>query len=116
MAAVPIHLDIENGEDWVVEFNINDEYGNYLNLTGYSVDAKMSRNFTSSIKYSLNAQIINPSTGLIRLSMPNSGGSLITKTQDLKSGRYVYNVFITSSNNITDKAVEGIITVNPSVL
>lgn len=107
---------MENGEDWKISFNLRDESKSYLNLTGYSIDAKMSKSYTSSIKYSLNPQITDVSTGLIELSMPNSGGQLITKTQDLKPGRYVYTVFITSPASITDKVLEGIITVNPSVL
>lgn len=116
MAAVPVNLLIENGEDWEVSFNLRDEYGNFLPLTGYTVDSKMAKNYSSTTKYSLNAQIINPAQGLIKLSMPNSGGLLVTKTQDLKPGRYVYNVFITDTLGKTDKVVEGIITVNPSVL
>lgn len=116
MAAVPIHLSMDNGEDWSVSFNLRDESGNYLNLSGYTIDAKMSKTHTSSTKYSLNAQITNVSTGLILLSIPNTGGQLVTKTQDIKSGRYVYNVFITSLTGNTEKVIEGIITVNPSVL
>jgi hypothetical protein len=116
MAAVPINLLIEKGEDWEVSFNLRDEYGEYLNLSGYTVVAKMSRNYTSSQKYNLNAQIVSPSEGLIKLQMPNSGSNLIMKTQDLNSGRYVYSIFIDSSSGKSEKVIEGIITVNPSVL
>lgn len=116
MASVPVNLSIDKGEDWEVFFNLRNNIGNYVNLSGYTVDAKMSRNFTSSIKYSLNAQIVDDFTGLIKLSIPNTGGQLVTKTQDLKHGRYVYNIFITDSSGSTEKVIEGTITVNPSVL
>ena len=116
MAAVPINLNIDNGEDWSVSFNLRDEYGDYIDLNGHTVSALMAKNYTSSIKYSLNPEITDPSTGLITLSMPNSGGQLVTKTQDLKPGRYVYSLFVTTPNGRTDKSIEGIITVNPSVL
>lgn len=115
-SAAPINLFIDQGEDWDVSFNLRNENGEYLNLTGYTIDAKMSKSHTSSIKYFLNPQIVDPLFGLIKLQMPNSGSSLITKTQDLKYGRYVYNIFITSPSNITEKVIEGIITVNPSIL
>jgi hypothetical protein len=116
MAAVPINLLIEKGEDWEVTFNLRDEYGQYVNLSGYTVTAKMAKNYTTTEKYNLNAQIVVPNEGLIKLEMPNSGSSLITKTQDLDEGRYVYSIFVDSSNGKTEKVIEGIITVKPSVL
>jgi len=116
MSAVPINLIIENGEDWEVSFNLRDAFGNFLNLTGITVTAKMAKNYTSTVKYSLNPQIVTPLEGLIKLQMPNSGGVLVTKTQDIKPGRYVYTVFIENGSGKTEKVIEGIITVKPSVL
>lgn len=113
--AVPINLHIDSGSDWEVTFNLREENGEYKNLTGYSVSCKMAKNYTTNTKYSLNPQILNPLTGLIKLSMPNEGGQLITKTQDLKTGRYVYTLFVTDSFGRTEKTIEGIITVTPSV-
>lgn len=111
-----INLYIEQGEDWEVFFNLQTDVGDYVDLSGYTIDAKMSKNHTSSIKYSLNPQIVDEETGLVKISIPNNGGSLVTKTQDLKQGRYVYNIFVTDNYNTTEKIIEGIITVNPSVL
>ena len=116
MAAVPIELTIDRGEDWQVSFNLRNDMGSYINLSGHTIVGKMSRNFTSVTKYSLNAQITDASTGLIKLSMPNEGGQLVTKTQDLKPGRYVYNIFVTDPSGNTEKVIDGIIIVNPSVL
>lgn len=116
MSAVPINLIIENGEDWEVSFNLRDDLGNFLDLTGYTVTAKMAKNYTTTVKYDLNAQIVISAQGLIKLQMPNSGGNFITKTQDIKPGRYVYSIFIDSVTEKTEKVIEGIITVKPSVL
>lgn len=114
--AVPINLTIEQGTDFAVEFNLRDENGDYINLSGYTVTAKMARNYTTTTKYSLNPVILDSATGLIRLSMPDTGGSLITKTGDLKAGRYVYNVFVNSLTGVSNKVVEGVITVVAGVL
>lgn len=116
MAAVPINLLIEKGEDWEVTFNLRDEYGQYVNLSGYTVVAKMAKNYTSTQKYNLNPEIVIATEGLIKLQMPNAGSNLITKTQDLDAGRYVYSIFVDSSTGKTEKVIEGIITVKPSVL
>ncbi len=116
MSAVPINLTIESGSDWAVEFNLRDENGDYIDLTGYTLSCKMARNYTTSTKYSLNPQITNTAIGLIKLSMPNTGGTFVTKTQDLKPGRYVWNLLITNGQGETDKVLEGVITVKPGVL
>ena len=114
--AVPINLTIEQGTDFIAEFNLRDESGNFINLSGYTVASKMARNYTTSVKYSLNPVILNVSTGLIRLSMPDGSSSFIQTTNNLKEGRYVYNVYISSSLGITNKVIEGIITVVSGVL
>lgn len=116
MSAVPINLTIEAGSDWAVEFNLRDENGDYIDLTGYTLSCKMARNYTTLIKYSLNPQIMDTATGLIKLSMPNTGGSLITKTQDLKPGRYVWNLLATNQGGDSDRVIEGVVTVKAGVL
>lgn len=114
--AIPVNLQIESGADWEVTFNLRQENGEFLEMTAYTVSAFMARNYTTSSKYNLNATIVDPATGLVRLSMPNSGGSLVVKTQDVKPGRYVWNLFITSPGGTTDKVIEGVVTVIPGVL
>jgi hypothetical protein len=114
--AIPVNLQIESGADWEVSFNLRKENGEFLDMTGYAVSAKMARNYKSTASYNLNATVTDVTTGAVRLSMPNSGGSLITKTQDLKTGRYVWNLFITSPGGTTDKVIEGVVTVIPGVL
>jgi len=117
--AVPINLTIEKGADFFVEFNLRDEDGNYLDLTNYSVAAKMARNFYSTTtKYSLNAQKVDNLTGLISISMNDTSTSqFLVGTDELKEGRYVYNVYIESTGTYgKDKVIEGIITVVPGVL
>lgn len=114
--AVPINLTIEQGTDFSVEFNLRDENGDYINLTGYTVTAKMARNYTTQTKYSLNPVIVNPVNGLIRLSMPDGTSSFVQTTNNLKPGRYVYNVYINSTSGKSDKVIDGVITVISGVL
>ncbi len=114
--AIPVNLQIEIGADWEVSFNLRDENGNFLDMTGYAVSAYMARNYTTTTKYSLGATVTDVTTGEVKLSMANSGGSLVQKTTDLKKGRYVWNLFITSPGGTTDKVIEGVVTVMPGVL
>jgi hypothetical protein len=118
MSAVPINLVIEQGDTFEVTFNLRNSFGTFINLSSYSVEAKMAKNYTNtSTQYNLNPTIIDPSTGLIQLTIPAVGGQLVTKTQDIPEGRYVYNIRITkNAPPLTEKVIEGIVTVKGSVL
>jgi len=118
MAAVPINLVIDQGDTFEVTFNLRDTSGTFINLSSYSVEAKMAKNYTNtSTQYSLNPSVLDPTTGLIKLTIPASGGQLITKTQDIPEGRYVYNVrILNASLSQIEKVIEGIVTVRGSVL
>jgi len=118
MAAVPLNLVMERGDTFEIVFNLRDPAGNLLNLSNFTVEAKMARNYTNTAtQYDLNAEVVIATEGLIRLSMPASGGQLITKTQDVPEGRYVYNIrVLNASLSQIEKVVEGVITVKGSVL
>lgn len=120
MAAIPVNLSIVQGTDFTADFNLKDSSGNFINLANYTVFAYMARNYTTSNRISLNAvSNLNPTEGLIRISMPDTGGSLVKKTQDLKPGRYIYNIFVNNvglTPNIREKVIEGIIEVESSIL
>lgn len=121
--AVPINLTVEQGADFNVEFNLRDENGDYIDLSSYAIEAYFARSFTSSKpKYSfdVSGSGANPTQGLIALSLSRNItviGTNQPSTASLKSGRYVYNVFITSGGgSVKDKVFEGVLTVNPGVL
>lgn len=118
MAAVPLNLVMEKGDTFEVVFNLRDPAGNLINLTNFTVEAKMARNYTNTAtQYNLNAEVVIPDEGLVRLSMPASGGQLITKTQDIPEGRYVYNIRVSNASlTQIEKVVEGVITVKGSVI
>ena len=118
MAAVPLNLVMEKGDTFEVIFNLRDPAGNLINLSNYTVEAKMAKNYSNtSTKYNLNPEVVIAGEGLIKLSLPANGGALVTKTQDIPEGRYVYNIRILNpALTQIEKVVEGIITVKGSVL
>lgn len=118
MSGIPLNLLLDKGDTFEVFFNLRDNSGNFINLTNYIVEAKMARNYSNTeTQYNLNPTVINSAEGLIRLSIPATGGPLISKTQDIPEGRYVYNVRIHNTVlNKIEKVIEGIITVRGSVI
>lgn len=115
MSAIPINFTINKNTDFKVSINIRQSDNNYLDLTSYSVEAKMARNYTTTNKISLNAQKIDPATGLIELSLPDVSSGLIVGTDSLKIGRYVYDVILTDSVLSKEKVITGVIEVHPSI-
>jgi hypothetical protein len=117
--AVPINLTVEKGADFLVDFNLREENGDFQDLSGFSLTGYFARSYSSSVRYSFAATIPDAATGLIRLELDKSTtviGTNQPSTASLKAGRYVYNVFITSAGGDRDKVIEGVLTVNPGVL
>ena len=111
--AVPVNLTVEQGADFLVEFNLRNESNSFLNLAGYQVSAQFARNYYSTTtKYSLNAAIPIDTVdlGLVQLSLSAAD------TAALKAGRYVYSLNVTDTFGSTDRYIEGVLTVTPGVL
>lgn len=120
--AIPVNLSVDQGADLFVEFNLRDESSNYINLLGYTVTAKFSRSYQSvTPTYAFDAQVPvdNAAEGLVTLSLSGTTEDTVNnipKTGDLKAGRYLYDVYLTSPAGDVDKYLEGILTVSPGVL
>ncbi len=104
-----VELTAEQGANLTTTITVNDSAGDALNLVGYSVASMARKSYASSNSTSFTASVTDASTGLITLEMPAS------TTANLTSGRYVYDVVITSSADVKTRVIEGILTVLPSV-
>ena len=106
---------IDQGADVTIELNLVDKNDAVKNLSGYSLAAKMKKNYNSgdSDTTSFTTIIDNASKGIASLSLNN------TQTNALKSGRYVYDVELSfqdsGGNTIVERILEGRIQVSPSV-
>ena len=88
MASAVSNLLIYQGSDFIIDFTVENDNGTSFNLTGYS------------------AAILSPATaGQIQLSLTNG------QTAAMKSGRYVYDVVITSTSGIKSRVLEGSVSV-----
>ena len=106
---------IDQGADVTIELNLVDKNDAVKNLSGYSLAAKLKKNYNSgdSDTTSFTTIIDNASSGIASISLNN------TQTNALKSGRYVYDVELSfqdsSGNTIIERILEGRIQVSPSV-
>jgi hypothetical protein len=107
---------IDQGADFALELVLEQVSGATKNLTGYSAAAMMKRSYNSdsSGTVQMGAIVASPaSAGIVSISLTNQ------QTDQLKAGRYFYDVEISfvdsASNIIIERVLEGQITVSPSV-
>tara|TARA_Y100001970_G_scaffold13995_1_gene15793 strand:- start:2050 stop:2388 length:339 start_codon:yes stop_codon:yes gene_type:complete len=102
MAVYVSNIVIEQGFDFDTSFQLEDTRTNgYLDLVGAGTSAMLRKHSSSSTQVSFATTLTQPENGIISISM------LARETVDIKPGRYVYDVQITTPEGGTYKAVEG---------
>lgn len=109
MAAYSANITIDKGTNYESEFTLFNTDGSLVDLTGYSISAKIKKNSTASTFVGFYATSITPTTGKVILSM----GSTITS--QLKSGRNQFDVIITSPSGSVTKVIEGMVFVRDTI-
>lgn len=108
---------IDQGADVAIQLELLEKDGSIKDLTGFSAAAKMKRSYNAD---SANTQSFittisssTPENGLLVLELTH------TQTNNLKAGRWVYDVEISyvdsDMNTVVERVLEGNIQVTPSV-
>ncbi len=105
--AIKANLIIDQGTDYSTTVVLTDVDDNLVSLTGYTANAQMRKTYSSSNSVAFTVSL-NANLGEVVLSLTD------TQTANIVAGRYVYDVVLTS-NNITSRVIEGIVTVTPRV-
>lgn len=104
------NLVINSGADFTQNFileSISD--GSPVGLSGHTVSAKMRKHSGSSSSVTFNTQVVNLSTGEIKIGLAS------TVTSTLKPGRYVYDIVITDLAGFKTRVIEGMVLVREGV-
>jgi len=108
-------ITIDQGSDVSIELHIADADGSARDISNHLFAAKMKKNYNSDSAdtTTFTSGITNATSGIISLALTNA------QTNNLKAGRYVYDVEMTyydsDANPIIERILEGKITVTPSV-
>ena len=102
-------LTLEQGATFSATLNVEDTTGAAINLSSYTSASQMRKSYYSASSTTISAIITGSANGEITLSMSAAN------TANVTPGRYVYDVIITSPEDVVTRVVEGIITVLPSV-
>ena len=105
------NIYIDAGADYTTTVTVSDSSGSALDLTGYTAAAQIRKTYESSsatVSFTV-AFNADRTTGQIDISLTGA------QTAAIDSGRYVYDVLITSGASAKIRVVEGIVTINPRV-
>lgn len=103
-------LTIDQGADFETTFDLVGDDGYPIDVTGYVFSGQIRKSY-----YSTN------STANLVITILNSvtGNTLITlgasNTANIVAGRYVYDIKMKDTSNVTSRVVEGIVTITPQV-
>lgn len=103
------NLTIDKGTDFIYNINLIDSAGVPVDISNFTGNSQMRTSYTTNVYVTFNVTISTVNTGLITLSMNSATSSTLT------ASRYLYDLTITSSNNIVSRLMEGYVTINPSV-
>lgn len=106
--AIKANLIIDQGTDYSATFNVTDDDGDVIDLTGATATAQMRRHY-SSVSYHAFTTSINGSVGTVTISMNAA------TTNAISAGRYVYDCELQDTGGIRSRLVEGVVTVTPQV-
>lgn len=104
------NLYIDQGSDYASTITVRSATGLPLNLTGYYARAQIRKSHQSTQAYDFNCDIVDAPLGKLRLTL-----SAETNEQ-MKPGRWLYDVEITQESTGTKKrVVEGLVVLTPQI-
>ena len=103
------NLIIDQGTTFSTIITLTNQTGTALNLAGYTIASQFRKSYASSTAVSFTATIYEASLGQIRLQLTPE------QTSNINSGRYLYDVEITSSSSEKKRALEGLVIITPEI-
>ena len=108
--AVYSNIVVDQGTDYSASIDITDTDGDTIDLTGYSAAGQIRKTYSSSTAVDFTVTIADPATsGVLNIGLSNA------QTNQMKAGRYVYDVEITSSGGTKTRVLEGQFEITPGV-
>lgn len=109
-----LNLTFPQGATWTLSLAWNDDDGDPINLTGFSAAMQIRQSYAQSA-----TPIVSVSSGS-GITLGGAAGTIevrvpATSTDDIRAGRYVYDLELTSGGGEVTRLVEGTVTVTPEV-
>ncbi len=108
MATPSVNIVIPQASDFDFSYTSKNSDGSLKDLNGYTGESKLKKYPDSPTSYSFTVGI-NTTTSVVSLAMTAG------LTLNIKSGRYYYDVRITSSSNSVERILEGMAEVTAGI-
>jgi len=102
------NIYIDQGTTFSFTIAVADQYGDLKDLTDYTAASQMRKSFYTNTAIDFTTDISSALDGEVTISLTAE------ETSEIKAGRYVYDIEITSSEE-TVRVLEGIVVINPEV-
>lgn len=107
--AIISNLTVDQGSTFRATVDVTDSDGDPLNLVGYTVAGQIRKSYYSLTAIDFGTNIINTNSGTIEITLTSE------QTNSMRSGRYVYDIEITSPGGEITRVLEGQVEVTPGV-
>ena len=105
-----VELYCDQGTDFSYQLDLSNDDGTALDVNGYTFTSSIRKSYYSSgVTANLTVTVLSAANGNVQLSMNSA------TTANIKAGRYLYDVKMVSSANVTSRIIEGIITIYPQI-
>lgn len=103
-------LTVDQGATFESTLDLTNDDGSAINVAGYVFSGQIRKSYYS----------VNPTANLTITVSSAANGNLVISlnsatTTNIKAGRYLYDVKMTSPSSTVTRIVEGIITITPQV-
>lgn len=103
-------LTVDQGTTFETSLDLTNDDGTAINVANYIFTSQIRKSYYSSnATANITVTIADAANGNVKLSMTAAN------TANIKAGRYLYDLKMTSTTNVTTRVIEGIITVTPQV-
>jgi hypothetical protein len=107
--AIISNLTVDQGSTFNATIDVTDTSGSATNLTDFSVAGQVRKTYSSITAINFVSSITDAANGVVSISLSD------TVTNNMKAGRYVYDVEILSSGGTRTRVLEGQLEVTPGV-
>ena len=105
-----VELSCDQGTDFSVNIDLTNDDGSVINVTNYTFSSSIRKSYYSAnATANLDITIASAANGNVAISMNAA------TTSNIKAGRYLYDIKMVDSSNVTSRVIEGIITVYPQI-
>lgn len=105
-----VELSIDQGTTFETSIDLTNDDGSSINVVNYTFSSQIRKSYYSAnATANLVVTIVDGANGNVKMSMTAAN------TANVKAGRYLYDLKMTTPVGVTTRVIEGIVTVTPQV-